>query len=167
MSRSRRMLYALVLVCLLPLPLVSCRSTGARISEGAFEWLQSAEGQVVMESVATKAVDKATDVIADKVEGAVAAKTQPVVDALAAQGVQAEKIVTIGDAIKAYQDVRQHEKETGRPYEPVTGSLMTDILVALVSAILAQKGGGVVARRWIKDKAVEMIKSGLAPKPPA
>jgi len=161
------MLYALVLVCLLPLPLVSCRSTGARIAEGGFEYLTSPEGQALMTTVAEKAVDKATDVIADKVESAVAAKTQPVVDALAAQGVQAEKIVTIGDAIKAYQDVRSHEKETGKPYEPVTGSLITDILVALVSAVLAQKGGGVVARRWIKDKAAELIKSGLAPKPPA
>lgn len=169
MSQSRRMLYALVLVCLLPLPLVSCRATGERLSEGAFEWLQSPAGQSAMEVVATKAVDKTTDVIVDKVELAVASKMEPLTTKLGEYGVAVGEVKTVGDAVKAYTTVRQTEKETGKPYEPVTGSLITDILAALVGAVLAQRGGGVVARRWIKDKAAEMIKAGLAhaPKPPA
>lgn len=169
MSQSRMRPWLLALVCLLPLPLVSCRATGERLSEGAFEWLQSPAGQSAMEVVATKAVDKTTDVIVDKVEAAVASKMEPLTTKLAEYGVAVGEVKTVGDAVKAYTTIRNAEKETGKPYEPVTGSLITDILAALVSAVLAQKGGGVVARRWIKDKAAEMIKAGIdsAAKPPA
>lgn len=131
--------------------------------------MKSPEGQAkiveVVTPLAEKLIDKTTDVAVSKIEHALAARTSELSERLQEAGVKMGEIKTVGDAIAAYNAVRANERETGKPYEPVTGSLFTDILAALVSAFIAQRGGGVILRRYIKDKAVELIKAGLAPKP--
>lgn len=60
----------------------------------------------------------------------------------------------VKDLPSLYKEVRDREKESGQPYKPITGSLITDLLLAAYSASLASKATQAGAAKLLSKPAV-------------
>ena len=98
---------------------------------------------------ASEAKDEAFRAAATYADGKVA----DVNASLARAGVAADDVKDLKSAFIAYQKIREEENRSGKPYEPVTGSLITDLIAAVFASRYAGKGVDRLAGKFMSGGA--------------
>ena len=65
----------------------------------------------------------------------------------AGHGVDASKIDSITAGLKAIRDVQEEERKTGKPYQPITGNLVTDVIAAYLASKAGIRGASLLAEK--------------------
>jgi hypothetical protein len=130
------------------------QGTGSAIAEGAKDrierwWTEEGKERVVKEAgaLAEEAKRQAVEAAA---RGA-SEKLREVEERLAGHGVEG-KIDSLTAAWDAYRKVRAEEEKSGKPYQPVSGNLLVDIMLALFGARYAGKGVDRMAAKLAEAK---------------
>lgn len=118
------------------------------------------EYEAGLETAKAKAKEAALEIASDAKDEALRAaaaytdeKMGKINEALAKFGVASDDVKDLKSAFTAYQKIREEEKRSGKPYEPITGSLITDLIAAVFASRYAGKGVDKLAGRFVAGGA--------------